>query len=182
MITIAVLAIILAIGVPAMQGFIASARVRTTAQDLYSALQTARLEAIRRGSRVTICKANATLDNCSSNGQWNGGWLVFVDRTPGSTPAVDSTDTILMTQPPTPAGIMVLGNGGASGTANYASFAPDGTSRQLNGAFLAGTLRVCSTSTALTDANRARDVTINAVGRVATQTPANIGPTCPAPT
>lgn len=182
LITVAVLAIILAIGVPPMQGFIASSRVRGATQDLYSALQTARIEAIRRGVRITVCKANASLSNCDNAGQWHAGWILFVDRTPGSAPSVDSTDTILLTQPAFAPDIRILGNGGTTGTATYVSFAPDGTSRQLNGAPLAGTLRVCSTSSALANGNRARDIVLNFAGRVAVSSVASADPTCPAPT
>lgn len=182
LITAAVLAVILAIAVPPLQGFIASSRVRGATQDLYSALQTARIEAIRRGVRITACKANASLSNCDNAGQWHAGWILFVDRTPGSAPSVDSNDTILLTQPAFAPDIRILGNGGTSGTATYVSFAPDGTSRQLNGGTLAGALRVCSTSSALANSNRARDIVLNFAGRVVVSSVASVDPTCPAPT
>lgn len=181
MVTVAVLAIILAIGVPSLQGFIASSRLRSVTQDLYGALQTARIEAIRRNSRVTVCKANTALNNCSNSGSWSNGWIVFIDRTPGTTPSVDSGDTLLQTQPPVNPAIAIVGNGGANGPATYVSYTADGASKQLNGAFQAGTIRICSTSAALSNDNRARDLVINASGRIVTETPAGIAATCPAP-
>lgn len=181
MVTVAVLAIIAAIGVPSLQGFIASSRLRSTTHDLYSALQTARMEAIRRNARVTVCKANATLTNCNNSGTWNGGWLVFVDRLPGSTPNIDNTDTVLLAAPPTSSQLLILGNGGGNGPATYVSYTADGGSKQLNGAFMAGKLRICSTSTALSSDTRARDLVINATGRIVTEIPTGIAPTCPAP-
>lgn len=181
MVTVAVLAIIVAIGVPSLQGFIASSRLRSASQDLWSSIQTARMEAIRRNQRVTVCKANATLSNCDNASQWHNGWIVFVDRTPGSAPSVDSTDTIIEVHQPLNASVVVMGNGGANGTATYLSFTADGSSRQLNGAFLAGTLRVCSTHAALSNDNRARELIVNAAGRVVSETVAGIPSTCPAP-
>lgn len=181
MVTVAVLAIILAIGVPSLQGFIASSRVRSATQDLYSALQTARIEAIRRGIRVTVCKANATLTDCDGSRQWHQGWIVFADRTPGTEPKVDNTDTILATQNALASDIRITGNGGSNGTATYVSYTADGRSKQLNGAFLAGTLRICSISGALNDDTRSRELVINTAGRIISRSIAGVTASCPAP-
>ncbi|MFN4104343.1 MAG: GspH/FimT family pseudopilin [Tepidimonas sp.] len=181
MVTVAVLAIILAIGVPNLQGFIASSRLRSATQDLYGALQTARAEAIRRNTRVTVCKADATLAACQNGGDWHGGWIVFIDRTPGTAPNIDSTDTVLLIQPAANPSIQIRGNGRTNGPATYVSYTADGASKQLNGAFLAGTIRVCSTSAALSNDNRARNLVINASGRIVAETPTGVASTCPAP-
>lgn len=170
MVVVAVLAIALSIGVPALQGFVASNRLRSTTLELRNALQYARAEAIRNNTRVTVCKANATATDCNNAGAWSDGWIIFVDRTPGSVPAVNTgstPDTILRVQPPLPPGIVIQGNGGSNGPATYVSFRPDGSARQLNGAFLAGTLRVCSTSSQLSDEQRAIDLVIIGSGRIA---------------
>lgn len=183
LVTVAILAIMLGIAAPALQGFVAGNRLRSTALELRSALQYARAEAIRNNARVTVCKANATATNCNNAGAWTDGWIVFVDRTPESAPAVNTggtADTILRVQPPLPRGIVVQGNGGRNGPATYVSFGPDGSARQLNGAFLAGTLRVCSTSSQLSDARRAIDLVVIGSGRIAQKT-VNVPRNCPAP-
>lgn len=180
LVTVAILAIMLGIAAPALQGFVAGNRLRSTALELRSALQYARAEAIRNNARVTVCKANTTATNCDNAGAWTNGWIVFVDRTPGSAPAVNTgspADTILRVQPPLPRGIVVQSNGGA----NYVSFGPDGSARQLNGALLLGTLRVCSTSSQLSDDRRAIDLVIIGSGRIAQETPPNVTENCPAP-
>ncbi|WP_300845228.1 GspH/FimT family pseudopilin [Tepidimonas sp.] len=181
MVTVAILAILLAVGGPALQGFIESSRMRSATHDLYSDLQLARLEAIRRNQRVTVCKANASLTQCNNTGAWHGGWLVFLDTLPGSSPAVENASDILRAHAALNGNIRILGNGGANGTATYASFAPDGTSKQLNGAFMAGTWRVCSTSSALSDDNRARHLILNNSGRIVSQSASGVPATCPAP-
>ena len=76
------------------------------------------------------------------------------------------------------------GNINVLGTANFAnfvSFAADGTVRTMNGTSMAGRLRVCSNSGALTDATRAREVDITSAGRLAT-TVVNVTSACVAPT
>ncbi|MGQ9724283.1 MAG: GspH/FimT family pseudopilin [Tepidimonas sp.] len=181
MVTIAVLATIVSIGVPALQGFIASTRVRTVTHELYGALQTARLEAIRRNARVTVCKANTAQNNCDNTKNWHDGWIVFLDRTPGSAPFVDDNDTILRIYPPISSDTVIYGNGGLNGPATYVSFTANGGSRQLNNALLMGTLRICNTSPALSNSTRARDLIINAAGRVVSVNAVGIPADCPRP-
>ncbi|TSE36255.1 GspH/FimT family pseudopilin [Tepidimonas charontis] len=181
MVAVAVLGIMAAIGLPSFQGFIASNQLRSATQDLYGSLQLARIEAIRRNARVTVCKANTSLTNCDNSGAWHNGWIVFLDNTVGATPAVDSGDTILSTRQALPAPLRVLGNGGANGTATYVSFTAEGQSRQLNRAMLAGTLRVCSTSPHLEDGKRARDLVISVTGRIASDAAPALDATCPGP-
>ena len=52
-------------------------RVTTQANNLVTAIQLARNEAVKRGSRSTICAANTALDNCSGSTDWSAGWIVF---------------------------------------------------------------------------------------------------------
>lgn len=183
LVTIAVAAVILAIGVPSFRGTIASNRLTSLTNDLVGTLAQARSEAIRRGVRITVCMStNGTA--CATVGDWSAGWIVFVDTTrAGLTAAVDAGETVLSYTQPTPTNTVV--RGGAS-VAQYVSFSSDGTARTLAGGALPGgavaTLRVCETSTALPDATRARDVAISSVGRVETSTPATVSNACAAPT
>ena len=67
MVTVAVLAIILGIGVPSFQGLIERNRVSTATDKLFSALTTARSEAIRLGQDVRVTQAT---------GGWRNGWTI----------------------------------------------------------------------------------------------------------
>lgn len=176
MVTIAVLAILLAIGIPAFAPLIASNRLTSATNELVAALQTARTEAIRRNVRVTVCPAAPTATACS--GAWRDGWMAFVDQTPGATPNPESAADILFRGGPLPTGIVAVANAPLS---SYVSFTADGASKQLNGAFLAGTLRVCSTSTALTNDRRARNLVLIGSGRIVLTTPTGVASTCPSP-
>jgi len=66
-VTIAVLAIVLAIAAPSFQGMIERWRARQAAESLSSTLYYARSEAIRRGGNVTVG---------GLGGDWNSGWVV----------------------------------------------------------------------------------------------------------
>ena len=59
MVTIAVLAILMALGVPAFGNYVASTRVRNVAENFYSGIQKARAEAIRRNGPVEFVLINS---------------------------------------------------------------------------------------------------------------------------
>ncbi|WP_185955422.1 GspH/FimT family pseudopilin [Tepidiphilus sp. J10] len=179
MVTIVVLAILLAIGIPSFATLIASNRLTSATNELIASLQTARTEALRRNARVTVCPADPTATACS--GAWRDGWMAFVDQTPGNAPAPESAADILFRGGPLPTGIVVVANAPLS---SYVSFTADGMSKQLNGDFFpdTSTLRVCSTSTALTDDRRARELRLIGSGRIVLTTPSTSVPsTCPSP-
>ncbi|EXJ15874.1 GspH/FimT family pseudopilin [Imhoffiella purpurea] len=81
-VTIAIAAILLTIGVPSFQSVIRTNRVAALTNDLSTALQLARSEAVTRGKQVTVCKSDDIYDSapsCNTNANWQDGWLVFVD-------------------------------------------------------------------------------------------------------
>jgi type IV fimbrial biogenesis protein FimT len=83
MVTISLIAILLALAVPSLQNLVRKAQLRSTTQELAAALVYARSEAIKRGLPVTMCKSanpEATSPSCSTDASWQTGWLVFVDR------------------------------------------------------------------------------------------------------
>jgi len=77
MVSIAVLAIILFIGVPSFQSTLESSRARAITNDLAGALQLARSEALKRRIDVTVCISNQNQNGCDNNGNWNEGWLII---------------------------------------------------------------------------------------------------------
>lgn len=82
MITVAVLAILVGIAVPSFNEMIRQNRLATQTNDLLTATAVARSEAVKRGSRVTLCPANADGSDCSGTAQWSAGWLVIADDGP----------------------------------------------------------------------------------------------------
>jgi type IV fimbrial biogenesis protein FimT len=74
MIVLAIVALLLAIGVPAFREFVARNRLDGAAQDLLASLQFARSEATRRGVQVTL-----RLAGTAGSRNWGSGWSMFAD-------------------------------------------------------------------------------------------------------
>lgn len=98
--------ILLAVGVPQFQQFIARRNVEAQVASLNSAFRLARAEAVKRGRLVTLCRsadAEAAAPVCGGadpNGLgWAAGWIVFEDDTVGGTRGVvDAGETIILSQ------------------------------------------------------------------------------------
>ncbi len=178
LVTVSVLSVLLAIAVPSFQGTIASNQLTSRTNELVSALNLARSEAIRRGARVTLCKSSSGTA-CTTSGNWEQGWIAFVDTTrTGTSASVDSGETVLLVQQ---AGSGTTQIKGSTNVAHYVSFGADGRPRTLAGAFISGKLLACNTSTALSNGKRAREVELSTVGRLSTSTPSSVTSSCPAP-
>lgn len=176
MVAIAILAILLAIGVPSFQSFIASSRLTTANNDFVGAMTLARSEAIRRGTRVTVCKS-ADSATCTNTGGWQQGWIVFVDTTrSGATAEVNTGETIVSRYEAITGSLTLVGD---ANVFSYISFAADGTTRLMSGAAQAGRIRVCNSASVMEDSRRARDITVTSAGRIATTVPASVSATCP---
>ena len=179
MVTISIIAILMSLAVPSFQSMIASSNLTTATNDLINTLAQARSNAIRRGGRVTVCKsANGT--QCVATGNWEQGWIVFNDITKSGTSAnVDTvagvTEAITFVAPAQPTGIVMNGN------LSYISYAADGQTKQMSGAFQGGTLRACSTNASLSNAKRARNLILTGTGRIVVEAQTNVAATCPAP-
>lgn len=75
-VTLAVAAIILSFGVPGFMSFIDNSRATTHANDLVTALNLARNEAIRRGATVSVCSSTDGA-TCDGDSNWSTGWIVI---------------------------------------------------------------------------------------------------------
>lgn len=84
--TLATLLVVLA--VPAWRAMLVELRLRAAAGALHGALLLARREAILRGGLVVACPGGAS--GCS-DGDWETGWVVFVDADGDREPGVDES-------------------------------------------------------------------------------------------
>lgn len=76
MVTLAVAAVLMAIAIPSFTSIINSSRLTSTANELVSSLQLARSEALRRNTRVRVCRSvNGT--SCAAAGNWDR-WITIV--------------------------------------------------------------------------------------------------------
>jgi len=84
-VTLVVVAIIIAVGIPGLSSMMANNRAIANSNDLVTALSFSRNEAVKRGMRVSICaKSSAAQGNltCSENNDnWPNGWFAFVSST-----------------------------------------------------------------------------------------------------
>ena len=157
MITLAIVAIVLAVGVPSFQEMMRNNRATANTNDFLGSLYLARSEAIKRGtgSRVVLCPG--TQAGCSGSA-WGSGWIVFVDANDNG--GWDTGEQILRIHE------KLSGDDALSGTTlvrTYISFAPDGVARLAGNdtAFQWGTL----TFTMCNSSNQSNTIEIGQAGR-----------------
>lgn len=167
MVTIAIAAILLTVAVPSFITTIQNNRMTASLNDFVTDLNLARSEAVKLGSRVTVCKS-ADGVACTTEGDWSQGWIVFSD--PNNTGLYETgvaDETLLRVHQALPdANTTLVGN---SNVNNYISFTGTGFTQLIIGGFQAGTLIMCD------DRGFGRDakaIVINTVGRINTL-PAN---------
>lgn len=80
-ITLAVASFMITIGVPSMSNFTKNSRLKNEALDLMQTFAVARSEAIKRGTRVILCRSAdpaAATPTCGGTANtWSSGWLLF---------------------------------------------------------------------------------------------------------
>lgn len=160
LVVIAILGILLGTAVPWAATAADSMRLSSQANLYLASLHLARSEAIKRNSRVTLCKSADGL-NCAESGDWQQGWIIFHD--PNSNAAKDSAEVVVHQAPALPANFLLVGN---QNVARYVSFGASGGTHLVSGAFQAGTLTLCRQSAA---GGEARDIVINSAGRARVQ-------------
>ncbi|WP_018233041.1 GspH/FimT family pseudopilin [Thioalkalivibrio thiocyanodenitrificans] len=157
MVTLAVAAILVTVAVPGLTGLVAEQRVITTTNRFVTALHLTRSEAVRRGTRVTLC-ASTDGQTCSSPDDFSGGWLVREGPAPGGS-LVDGAGEVIRVFSGHPS-LTVIGNQGVPG---YISYLGTGETRRLSGALQMGTVEICG-------GERARRVIISSTGRPRVET------------
>jgi type IV fimbrial biogenesis protein FimT len=84
MVTLTVLGVLVAMGLPEFSKFVKDMKLGATASDLRADVQFARSEAIRRNMRVLVCpRSDSTSSTCATTvaaTTWANGWLVCYDQ------------------------------------------------------------------------------------------------------
>lgn len=154
--TAAIAAILVTVATPAMTSTIRSVQLTSATNDLFGSLLMARSEAVKRNSRVVLCKS-ANGMGCTSSGSWEQGWIVFQDI--NNDGKHDSGEVILQHGQPLSNDLRVTGN---LNVARYVSYAPSGATKLVGGGFQAGTLTLCRHSV---ESSEARQIILAAGGR-----------------
>jgi type IV fimbrial biogenesis protein FimT len=171
MVVVSIAAILLGIAIPSFNATIRNNRLTAYANELVTALNVARSEAVKRGQEVVVRRTGAN---------WENGWQVFVDidrTTPAKENVLDAgTDIVLRVYPALRTPFTLRGD--AANFPVFIRFTPAGRSNA------AGIFVVCDDSDGLATpvANTSRLIMVNAVGRVSmgvdtdnTQIPENGG-------
>lgn len=158
MITLAIAGILLTIGVPSFQNMIRTNRTVTNTNNLVTALNLARSEAIKRGVQVTVKRKGTTSQN------WDSGWDVFTDIDADG--VLDIEDLLIRTYAPLTAGYTLRTGGNFD---DWVAYLPSGLSRTPPGNLTNDTFRLCDDS-ASTTTSRAIKVSVSGRPRTLTGT------------
>jgi type IV fimbrial biogenesis protein FimT len=108
MVTLLVLSILLAAAVPTFRDFTRNNRMVAAQNDLVTAMNVARSEAIKRSADVILCPVLENTTTCTTSTNWTTGWMVRtaadvtplqVWSAPGGDITATSTASELMYQP-----------------------------------------------------------------------------------
>ena len=100
MVTLAVVAILLSVGVPGFRGIIMDNRLVNEANQFVTAVNTARSAAVRYQRNATVCMTtnySAAVPSCGSSQDWSTGWIVWVDKDRDG--ATDANEVIAVHEP-----------------------------------------------------------------------------------
>ena len=155
MITIAIVAVIAMIGIPAMGDFILNNRIRSQSGDLMAQLSQARSEAMRTASRVTVCPGTSG-SGCAGSA-WENGWVAFIDT--NDIGSLNSGETVISVS------AALDGNNTLRSAvfSTFISFRHDGGSANISGAGQAGSFALCDSRGF---GNDARAIVITVAGRI----------------
>lgn len=152
--TLAIVAVLLAVGLPGFGEAFARLRVQTAMHRVSTDLAMARSSAIMRRSPVVACPGRG-MSGCSGDADWSHGWIVFADPDGNRKPDL-AGDLLRVSDPPSGAGrTLRLG-----ATRHFVRYQRDGRSAGTN-----LTVRVCS------GGSLKGQVIVNNLGRVRTVRP-----------
>lgn len=125
LITVAVVGVLMAVGVPEMQSFLQRRALDAQVDTFMNSLRFARSEALKAGTRVSMCISSnpaAATPACSASGAdgWAAGWIVFRDLD-GDGAVDNGTDIILRVQQS-----LTRQSGGIANSAATITFASNG--------------------------------------------------------
>lgn len=152
LITLSVLAVVLAMAIPSFGSAINSVQQRTQINQLMTDLNFARGRAITSRRPVSICAGH---ENCNGARSWSGQIMLFEDLNGNG--KLDAEDTLLRISTVNTSHDWTWRNFRQQ---RHMTFKPDGTTHSLNGTFI-----LCSQRVAL------KTIVINVTGRARLGTP-----------
>ena len=113
MVGIGIIGVLLSLAVPSFQSYGRNTRTIAAQNDLVTAMNYARSEAIRRATPVLVC-ATTNYTSCGGAGAWPTGWMAFIDANGNN--AYDNGEEVQQRwQGPGAVDVVMSGNVGAVG-------------------------------------------------------------------
>ncbi len=116
MVTVAILAILIAAVTPSFRGILRDNQAATQASAVVTSLMLARSEAIKRNAPVAMCRSN-TGTSCAGS-DWADGWILWTDIDGDAT--VDSVEIVQVRE-------ALAGNFTLTATGSSFTYRPDGS-------------------------------------------------------
>lgn len=147
LVTVAILGVLAGLAVPNFVSLIRSNRLSAAANDMLGGVTLARVEALKRGQRVVLCKSSDSA-TCNTSANWGDGWIVFVDLDNNATRNValepllrvgqsnDGVTVAVTVDPKVPLTTTVL-------PTDYISFTSRGAAQSTTGGRQAGWISFC---------------------------------------
>ena len=123
-VTMSIIAVLLAMGVPAFENYGLNLRMKTAMEQLQTDLKLARGHAISHNIKTIMCPSSKGID-CSAQPVWQDGWIVFADIN-GDRRKQDSEPLLRYS------GALARLNINSSSTRTYLRFFPDGSAPGSN--------------------------------------------------
>lgn len=153
LVVMTIIGVVTMLGAPSLAAFIDDMRLTSATNDLLSFFNYSRSEAAKRSARVTMC-ISSDLSTCSTGSvDWAEGAVAFVD-TDGNG-QVNGAEVVLRVMNPT-TNVRITATTAFASTYSF-YYRPSGAASSP------GTLQVCRSG------RKARDVSVNAVGRPMSQ-------------
>ena len=162
LVALSIAGVLLSLGVPGWGAWMAERELQDRADALLHALDRARSEAVKRGSRVNVCP-DAGGACPGSAAPWEGGWTITAVAQSGS----DGPPRSIARERAAPAGVTIRGN---RPIADYVSYTSLGYARRIDGALQMGTFVVCRPG------HKARKVIVANSGRARIEQTADVCP------
>ena len=128
MMTLAVLATLIAAAAPAFGSLIRGTEAQTSRSALTTALNTARMSAVNKTAHVAVCPSSDQ-QYCGHTTEWQHGWLIFIDADDDG--ERDASEEILAVGEALPAGVAIVSTAGR----RHVDYRPDGSSPGSNVTF-----------------------------------------------
>jgi len=126
MVTVALVAILMAVAVPSMTTFQRNAQLTSFSNTLLSAINAARGEAMKRGQSAMVVPVDGS--------NWSSGWVVFVDLD-RSQAFIETNDFTILKREAPPSYLEITATGTAAASPPYIMFDASGYAKTKAGGF-----------------------------------------------